>query len=83
MPSNHRRIMLQERVSKMNRKILFLILFAACTVIPVAYFLIQCAIHPSREILAQQIQQVEAAISENEDVWRNWHSMTQAAVGRR
>ena len=68
MPSNHRRIILQERVSKMNRKILFLILFAACTVIPVAYFLIQCAIHPSPEILAQQIQQVEAAISENEDI---------------
>ncbi len=68
MPSNHRRIMLQQRVPKTNRKIHFLILFAACTAIPVAYFLIQCAIHPSPEILAEQIRQVEAAIIENEDI---------------
>jgi hypothetical protein len=66
MQSNHRRITLEQRVPKMNRKIRFLILFAACTAIPVAYFLIQCAIHPSPEILAQQIQQVEAAIIEND-----------------
>ena len=68
MQSNHHRIMLQQSVSKMNRKILFLILFAACTVIPGAYFLIQCAIHPSPEVLTDQMRQVEAAISENEDV---------------
>jgi hypothetical protein len=52
----------------MNRKILFLILFAACTVIPVAYFLILCAINPAPEVLNDQIRQVEAAISENEDI---------------
>jgi hypothetical protein len=52
----------------MGRKILFLMLFAACTAIPVAYFLIQCAINPSPEVLSDQIRQVEAAISENEDV---------------
>lgn len=68
MQSNHRRIVLQQRVSKMNRKILFLILIAACTVIPVAYFLILCAINPSPEVLNDQIRQVEAAISENEAI---------------
>src|SRR5512139_139079 len=68
MQSNHQRIILQQRVSKMNRKILFLILFAACTVIPAACFLILCAVSPSPEVLSDQIRQVEAAISENEDI---------------
>ena len=68
MQSNHHRIMLQQSVSKMNRKILFLILFAACTAIPVAYFLIQLAINPSPERLGRQIRQAEALISENEDI---------------
>ena len=68
MPSNHRRITLEQRVPKMNRKILLLILCAACTAIPVAYFLIQFAMHPSPEVLSDQMRQVEAAISENEDV---------------
>ena len=68
MQSNHRRIILQQSVSKMNRKILFLILFAACTVIPAACFLILCAMNPSPEVLSDQIRQVEAAISENADV---------------
>jgi hypothetical protein len=50
MQSNYRRITLQQRLSNMNRKILFLIiLFAACATIPVAYLLIPCAITPSRE----------------------------------
>ena len=52
----------------MNRKILLLILFAACTVIPVTYSLIQFAMNPSPELLNDQMRQVEAAISENEDV---------------
>lgn len=52
----------------MNRKILFLLLFAACTAIPVAYFMIQCAINPSPELLGRQFRQIEAAISENEGV---------------
>jgi len=52
----------------MNRKILLFILFAACIVIPVACFLIRFAIHPSPEVLSDQMRQVEAAISENEDV---------------
>ena len=68
MQSNHRRIILRQSVSKMNRKILFLILFAACTAIPVVYFLIQLAINPSPERLGHQIRQVEASISENEDI---------------
>ena len=68
MQSNHRRIILRQRVSKMNRKILFLILFAACTAIPVVYFLIRCAINPSPELLGHQIRQVEASISENENI---------------
>jgi hypothetical protein len=68
MQFNHRRIMLRQRVSKMNRKILFFILLAACMAIPVAYFLIQCAINPSPELLGRQIRQVDAAISENEGV---------------
>jgi hypothetical protein len=68
MQSNHHRIMPRQRVPKMNRKILFLILFAACTAIPVAYFLIQCAINPSPELLGRQFRQIEAAISENEGV---------------
>jgi len=52
----------------MNRKILLLILFAACTVIPVTYSLIQFAMNPSPELLNDQMRQVEAAISENEDI---------------
>ncbi len=68
MQSNHQRIIREQSVSKMNRKILFLILLAACTVIPVACFLILYAINPSPEVLNDQIRQVEAAISENEDL---------------
>jgi len=68
MQSNHRRIILRQRVSKMNRKILFLILFAALAMILAACVLIQSAINPSRELLSHQIRQVEAAISENNDM---------------
>ena len=66
MQSNHRRITFRQRVSKMNRKILFLILFAALAMILAACVLIQSAINPSRELLSHQIRQVETAISENE-----------------
>ena len=52
----------------MNRKILFLILFAALAMILAACVLIQSAINPSRELLSHQIRQVEAAISENNDM---------------
>lgn len=68
MQSTHQRIIRQQSVSKMNRKILFLILFAACTMIPAACFLILCAMNPSPEELSDRIRQVEAAISENEDM---------------
>ena len=68
MQSNHRRITFRQRVSKMNRKILFLILFAALAMILAACVLIQSAINPSRELLSHQIRQVETAISENNDM---------------
>jgi len=52
----------------MNRKIPFLILFAACAMIPVSYLLVQNMVNPTRERLDDQLRQAEAAIRENEDL---------------
>ena len=69
MLSSHRRIIPPQRASKRNRAVrVSVISIAACSLILVTYVLIWSSTHPATEKLIHQIQQVEAAIGENESV---------------
>jgi len=65
MSSIHRRIVLQQGVSRWNPKVRALLLLAVCASIALACLLVQLILNPSRGLLDDQLRQVEYAIREN------------------